>query len=495
MLVAIRADASIRLGTGHVMRSAALGLALRRLGARPVFLCATASGDMAGWLGTQGFDTILLETDLDGAVPPWRISARADAAATRRALDAMQTRPEWLVVDHYGLDAAWERNVRRSVTRLLAIDDLADRAHEVDVLVDPNLQPNQRRYDHLVPKACRRLTGPRFALLRPEFSSTGPRAANRPRRLMACMGGTDPQDALSTVLDAWEQLPLPRPALDVVVGQASPNVPSLRRRCAVLAGVSLHVQTGEMVRLMDAADLLIGSAGGINWERCSAGLPALIGITADNQRHNLAELVRARTGLSVGRWTSASPHDLATLIAKLMARPLLLQRMSARAAALVDGRGAERVAAHMLARHVLLRHASLADAEPAWAWRNAQSTRRHFHDPRAVPLAEHLAWWARSLDDPARELFVAAIGDLPVGVLRLDHGETSSTVSIYLDPAMVGLGLGPHMLRALQTHSLSGSRHPRLRAEVLDTNVASLAAFERAGFVRGLNEWTWEPVS
>jgi RimJ/RimL family protein N-acetyltransferase len=245
---------------------------------------------------------------------------------------------------------------------------------------------------------------------------------------------------------------------------------------------------------MAQADLLIGSAGGISWERCSAGLPALIGITADNQGGNLVELVRARTGVSIGSWKAVSPRALSKLIADLIARPRLLKRLSARAATLVDGRGAERVAAHMLARHVTLRHATQADAEPAWAWRNAESTRKHSHDPRWLPLTEHLGWWSNSLENPARELLVATIGSLPIGVVRLDHDVAASTVSIYLDPELVGLGLGPHLLHSLQAHSLAGTRRPRLRAEVLDANAASLAAFERAGFVRGASDWFWEPA-
>lgn len=493
MFVVVRADASIHLGTGHVARSVALGLALRRVGARTLFLCASGPGNQLGWVRDQGFDAVELDTKLPDGPEPWRVDAEADAESTCDALNRLGQKPDWIVVDHYGLDALWERRVCQRGTRLLAIDDLGNRTHASDSLVDPNLQPDAARYDGVLDPRCRRMIGPRYALLRPEFRRGATRPPSRPRRVLACMGGTDPHDALGTVLDAWALLPQARPRLDIVVGAGSPNVLSLCQRCALLPDVELHVQTSKMARLMAQADLMVGSAGGVSWERCCAGLPSVMATTADNQRANLAALARARTGIAIGEWQRVGPVPLAKLLQELIERPSLLARMSARAVALVDGRGAERVAVHMASAWVKVRPAAPDDAAGAWVWRNAESTRRHFHDAAPVPLPQHMSWWQRTLADPQRELLVAEIGSLPVGIVRLDHADDSSTTSIYLDPALVGVGLGPQILRAVQRHVRAASQPRPLRAEILATNTASQRGFERAGFSRQGDYWIWEP--
>lgn len=501
MLVAIRADASTRIGTGHVVRCAALAHALSRAGARVVFLGASMPGQMLDWLRNEGFQTIALPappSHVDAA--PWRIDEEADAAHTRTALDTLPEFPSWLVIDHYGIDARWERNLRKAGIQLLAIDDLADRAHDVDTLVDSNIQDRTARYRGLVPERCTTLLGPRFSLLRPEFSRLRNTRPSRTvhgetrnlGRLLACMGGTDPKNILDTVLDAWEMLPPPRPELELAVGVGSPNVLSLRKRCARLPGVTLHVQTREMATLMLQADLLVGSAGTISWERCSVGLPAVMGTTAANQETNLTQLARARTGIALGDWTSVSPMRLSQLLQRLIKQPKLIARMSKRCKALVDGRGADRVAVHMMAALATLRPAMASDATVAWAWRNAESTRQHFHNSRELQLDEHLAWWSHTLADPDRELLIAEVGSLPVGVLRLDHVSGASTVSIYLDPTLVGLGLGSHILRAAQRRTASKWPGRALRAEIHPDNAASIASFQSVGFVRRGENWVWE---
>ena len=497
MLVAFRVDASVQLGSGHVVRCAALARALKLADARTVFLGAEGPSNMLGWLAAQGWEAIALpSTHHSSDALPWQINAAVDAEHTLKALGRLQTRPDWLVADHYGIDARWEAAVRPAVERVLVIDDLANRPHLADTLVDPNLQQRADRYRAWIPDQCRTLLGPRFALLRQEFSDLAPTVRldpSKPARLLACMGGTDPLNALGTVLDAWELLPVPRPELDVAVGVTSPNVNDLRERCARIAGVTLHVQTPHMAALMARASVLLGSAGSISWERCSMGLPAIMGTTADNQRSNLHLLVRARTGISIGDWTHLSAARLAALIKQVLGKPSLVARMAARSRLLVDARGAMRVSMHMAATTVTLRPAQPQDATVAWRWRDTESTRRHFHDPRPVALGAHLAWWSATLADPTRELLIAEIGKTFVGVLRLDHEETLTTVSIYLDPDMVGLGVGSQVLRAAQRLRANCRPGIPLCAQILSQNAASIASFEAAGFVRAHGQWRWEP--
>ena len=499
MRIGFRVDASARLGTGHVMRCTALAAALHALGASCVFYSRRLPGDLRSWMASHGHEVVTLpdRTTPSDAIDraPWVLDETDDARETARLI-ARSTRPDWMVVDHYGLGATWEATVRQTAGRVVVLDDLADRDHDADILVDQNLQSSPDRYAGHVSVRCRQLLGPRHALLRPEFGAA--RAARSRRwgeasrpRVLACVGGTDPRDVLSCVLEAWRGWSGERPLLDVAIGATSPNVERLRVACAGTDGVTLHVQAGNMAELMARADLFVGSAGTVSWERCCSGLPALIGITAENQRLNEGLLGKRRTGVSVGDWTNVPAPRIATLAASLLARPALLERMSRRAAAVCDGRGAQRVAVAMLADGISLRRAVASDAERAWHWRNTPSTRRHFIDPRPVPLTGHVAWWSEVLSDSRRDLLIAEIGSLAVGVLRFDRDDAQAVVSVYLDPELTGLGLGPRVIEAGRRHVASASPEvTTLVADILPGNDASATAFTHAGYGRVSTRWT-----
>jgi len=488
--VLIRVDASRLIGAGHVVRCLALAAGLRECGAQVAFICRSAEGDLADFIAAEGHGLHLLPKPES----PW--SWQEDCTAT---LEVVRNKPraDWLVVDHYDLDKQWETALQPFVPRLLVIDDLANRPHAANLLVDPGIGAVGSLYRSLVPATCRLMLGPRFALLRPEFAERARSEAARvddEGGILACVGGADPKDVLSTILEAWQLLPAPKPALQLVVGSSSPNVAKLRRAVAGLAGVTLHVQTARMAELMAGSRFLVCAAGSISWERCCLGRAAIMGALADNQRENLKTLTKLRTGLSIGDWIGVSAATLAALIEKLVRHPGLARRMGARARRLVDGRGADRVSSHMAASsgYLHLRAATPADAAPAWQWRNDDETRRHFTNPGAVELDRHLEWWSAVLADHRRDLLIAVLGARPVGVLRLDHNADEAVVSVYVDPALTGVGLGPYILRAAQQWT---NRHrpdmAAMVADILPQNSASVSAFLAAGFSPEGTRWKW----
>jgi RimJ/RimL family protein N-acetyltransferase len=177
----------------------------------------------------------------------------------------------------------------------------------------------------------------------------------------------------------------------------------------------------------------------------------------------------------------------------VLRRPHLLERMGRRAGELVDGRGSERVAVALLRDLLTLRRAEAGDAEMAWRWRNDETTRRNSLDPSPVSLNSHITWWTGALADRQRDLLIAQIGQLPVGVLRLDQSNEGAVVSIYLDPQLTGLGLGRYVLQAgqrwiVQHRAASGC----LIAQILPANRASIAIFEATGFAHRDGRWVWK---
>ena len=227
-----------------------------------------------------------------------------DAAETRAALGEG---PDWLVMDHYAFDARWQGAARPAGTRLMVIDDLADRPHDCDLLLDQNLGHEAGDYDGLVPEACTRLIGPRYALLRPEFAEAraGALAAREGRglnRLMISMGGIDAADATSMVLDALRDAPLPEGlVISVIMGGQAPALERVRALARDMPRpTEVAVDVDDMAARMAAADLAIGAGGATTWERCALGLPSVIVETADNQAGIAAAMARAGAGLAPG---------------------------------------------------------------------------------------------------------------------------------------------------------------------------------------------------
>jgi UDP-2,4-diacetamido-2,4,6-trideoxy-beta-L-altropyranose hydrolase len=354
MRVLVRADASVRIGSGHVMRCLTLADALRSAGAEVRFVCRLLTGHMADAIAARGFDVVRLPAGSGpvAAGPPhvgWlEESPDVDAAQCRSAL-ADETPVDWLIVDHYALDAVWEGAMRSVARRVMVIDDVADRDHDCDLLLDQNLAPDPRaRYASRVPEGARLLLGPRFALLRPTFRArrlTGS-PATVPRttpHLFIFLGGADPDDVTSLVLDGLALLPRGSVTADVVVGAANPHANAVRRRCEALSGFTFHRQVEAIDVLMARADLAVCSAGSITWERCALGLPAVTVAIADNQRMIGEESARAGTSVHLGDASMLSPEALVEAVTLLLADGKHLEQMSTSGRALVDGEGSLRL--------------------------------------------------------------------------------------------------------------------------------------------------------
>jgi len=334
MLAIFRADASAAIGGGHAMRCLTLAQHLQAQG----WHCAFAVNPEAA-ATVPGLRDFELET-----VEP--VAERQPAALRKR----WAAGADWLVVDHYGLDAAWESQNRGWARRILAIDDLADRRHDCDVLLDQTFARSEADYRGLVPETCRILTGSRYALLRQDFALARPASLARRqgavglRRLLVSLGATDPEnyslEALRGIAASGLQV-----TVDLVLGAGAPHIESLRREIAGLPlEINLHVDTRDMPALMAAADLAIGAAGTSTWERCCLGLPSLLVVIAENQKR-IAENVAAANG---GRLLPAGREGLAAAVAEALStlarQPEELGRLASGAAEICDGQGTQRVA-------------------------------------------------------------------------------------------------------------------------------------------------------
>lgn len=356
MRVAIRADASHRIGSGHIIRCVTLAERLRSRGAAIAFVCRELPGHYCGWLEDRGFAVARLPArpdfvDPEAAQDEYAAMLGASLQGEIEQSDAALAglgKIDWLVVDHYGLVSPWYDVMRPRVGRIMAIDDLANRSLDVELLLDQNFQTRPHRYLARVPASCVQLLGPSFALLRPDFRAA--REGLKPRdgvvrRILIFLGGSDPENQTARVLDACKEALTPEVEVHVVVGQATPNRADLERRCAAMPRALLHVQAANMAELMSQADLMVGAAGSTTWERCCVGLPGILVSIAANQRDIGRSIAEREAGLYLGDIENVRHEDFVRTISGLARDPVRLREMARNAHSLVDGLGAERVAA------------------------------------------------------------------------------------------------------------------------------------------------------
>jgi UDP-2,4-diacetamido-2,4,6-trideoxy-beta-L-altropyranose hydrolase len=415
---------------------------------------------------------------------PW--GQAADAAATLRA---MAEPVDWLVVDHYAIDDRWERQMRTRSRRILAIDDIADRRHDVDLLLDHNPQDETGgRYDGLLPDGARRLIGPRYALLRPDFAAARTKRPDRNgsvRRFNLFMGGTDTAGATLKVLLALSEDGLGSIPLDVVIGGASPHLAAIRQSARGRGNTVVHVDASNVADLFARADLAIGAGGVAALERCCVGLPTITLSVASNQEPGLAQLAAAGAVQHLGRFDDIDPAKLAAAVRQCLESPQMLASMSQAARALVDGKGVDWLAVRLLNRDpaLVVRPATMADAELLHAWRDAPAVRAVSLDLDPIDYTRHVEWLKSALADPERVILVGLVGQEPVGSLRYDIADGSATISIIVAPEAQDRGVATALLAAGERYLRSRQTAVRqLRAVIKPGNAASIRVFARAGF-------------
>jgi len=273
-----------------------------------------------------------------------------DAVLTHQVLH--ETDASWLVMDHYSLDQNWQAVAVPEGVRLLVVDDLADRPHRADVLLDQNAGRKPVEYVNLVPDGCDIRVGPAYALLRPEFARLRPEALVRrasvtePQEALVTLGGVDIKNATGAVLSALARAPVAsNMKVTVVMGAGAPHLDAVRKQALGLTlPVEVVVNAPDMARRMTEADICIGAAGSTAWERCALGLPALQVVLAENQVRVAQSLSKRGASLTLPapdkpEFDQALERGLAQIC-----MPKLYQAMVRRAAILTDGAGAIRVA-------------------------------------------------------------------------------------------------------------------------------------------------------
>ena len=352
--IAFRVDSSSQIGTGHVIRCLTLADALRESGAECQFVCREHEGHLMDLIRGRGYAVCSLpKTRVEVSVEP--DLAHSHWLGVDWQTDALQTRHEvgtemldWIIADHYALDYRWETALRPACKRIMVIDDLADRQHDCDLLLDQTHGRSAEAYLGLVPAYCKLYLGPEFALLKPVYSEWRAQLQARDglvRRVLIYFGGSaDVANLTSMAVQAFLAPELVHIELDIVVGA---HESSLEELVAHRGNAKLHRQLPDLVNLMATADLAIGAGGATTWERCCLGLPSILVVCAVNQ----AEIGKAIGELGAG----IVLYPNANLTSIIREQTILLLndtekylRMSRRAQQICDGLGVSRVSKEII---------------------------------------------------------------------------------------------------------------------------------------------------
>ncbi len=489
MNIAFRVDASSQIGTGHFMRCLTLADALSQRGAQIRFISRHLLEHLQGLLLNKGYEFMMLESQANENVDGL---AHSHWLGTTQQYDADESRQllsdriwDWLVVDHYALDLHWESVLRKSTKGLMVIDDLADRMHDCDILLDQNYYADKEtRYTGKVPANCQLLLGPHYALLREEFPNCRQQVKPRTgpvKSILVFFGGVDSDNFTGLTIEALAGLGMSGLHIDVVIGAQHPYREQIESACSEYL-LSCYVQTDRMAELMAKADLAIGAGGSATWERCCLGLPAFAISTASNQSKQVADA--ASCGLL---YAPEINGDLKTFINRhlpaLIDNSNLIKFISNNDLQAVDGKGVSRVIRNLGCSGIEMRVAGKGDSEKIFEWRNHPKIRAVSRNREVISWEDHGKWFAKVLSSPDNVLLIGYSNSEPVGVVRFDNKDDEAEVSIYLVPGLKESGVGGDLLQCAE-HWFS-IHYPEIRkivACVLGDNGRSNHLFLGAGY-------------
>ena len=490
MKVAIRVDASTLIGSGHVMRCLALAHALRDRGAEVLFISRAHEGNLLERVQVQGFVARSLPAPPQDAPESYgllKVSQTTDAAET---LASLADDPiDWLIVDHYGLGQQWEDLLLPRVEQLGVLDDLADRPHTCQLLLDPTYPGSASRYADLVPQSATLLLGPRFALIDRHFAQArswpGP-GHEQEESLFVFFGGSDLPNLTGQTLAALDSPALADLRTEVVIGSTNPHLDELRTQIDQRPDSHLHGPREHLADLMAASTIAVGAGGVSVWERLCLGLPSVVVSLADNQVASCRALAEAGLLTYAGHLGEFTAADLEHRIEQLRSNASSLRQAATRGMAEVDGLGAARVAELLCPTPTIeleLRSVTLADVGTAFMWANDPEVRRQSIHTQVIDWHSHVEWFASKLDDPKCFMFILEAKGLPVGQARFDVMATGEGLLDYsVDPVFRGRGWAAILLqKAIEDLGFRGINS--VLADVRDGNIASFKALTGAGFV------------
>lgn len=283
MKIIFRVDASLEIGSGHLIRCLTLAEGFRSRGHEVAFISRDMAGEMSYLFEDRGFRHQKLSR-----VSSINLSQREDAFESIVVIQKLfPDGVNWVVVDSYSLDCDWENIIKSKVHHIMVIDDIANRVHNCEILIDQNYE-DKNRYRKLIPKHSLSLLGPKFALLRPEYVSYRNLAEIKKdviknKAAFIFFGGSDQYNLTGKAIRALSSSYLNSLFINVVVGANYLYYDELVKLANQRGNVEIHKNRTHLADLMAESIIAVGGGGVTNWERICMGLPSIVISLAGNQ--------------------------------------------------------------------------------------------------------------------------------------------------------------------------------------------------------------------
>jgi len=304
MNIVFRVDSSSKIGTGHVMRCLVLAEKLRSKGCSIIFICKNNEGNINDIIINKGFKLFILEQN------NWQHEE------IKKIITNENIQVNWLIIDNYSLDFEFEYQMCQYVKKIMVIDDLENRWHFCNVLLDQNLYDVPIKYKSLVPQDCKIFLGLEYLLLREEFKVAKEKVKikNKIENILVSFGGTDSVNETTKVLEGLKTLQ--NVNIDVVVGNSNINKYIIKYIC-YKQNYNYYEQVNNIAELINKADIAIGAGGISMWERCYLGCPSLVSISANNQIEGVVNADKLCCVKNMGWFENVKSKDYYSMIINL----------------------------------------------------------------------------------------------------------------------------------------------------------------------------------
>ncbi len=343
----IRVDAGMQIGDGHFLRCLTLVNSLKKKFNQIIFISNQLPIHFSKTIKKNNFKickingySYIQEEKLDKKLKAQLI--QKDFIQTKKIIKKYKNASNWLIIDHYGIDYDWENKIHKNIEKVIVIDDLANRKHDCDILIDQNFyEKMEKRYSKLIPSFCKQFLGPKFTLLRPEFLKTRKnlKRENKLKRILISFGGSDPSNETTKVLLAINDLEK-KYKIDVIVGTSNPNKKQIIKLCSKISFCNFYEQVENISKYMKKADLAVGAGGTTTWERCCLGLPTIVTSLSKDQKKIAEDLSKIGCVIYLGDADKTTKLDYVKALNEINSKKL--KEISKKCLVLVDGKGVKR---------------------------------------------------------------------------------------------------------------------------------------------------------
>jgi len=494
MRIIIRTDASQQIGSGHVMRCLTLAESLRGFDSTVEFITRSHVSNLDKLIKNKGFKVYSLpnpskyrsQQSLKKYTSWLGVQQDLDANETIQILTGES--PDYLIVDHYALDYKWENKLRPYAKKIMVIDDLANRTHDCDVLLDQNYVHDQGRYHKLLSPSATQLLGPKYTLLRKEFEEIckdRQQSYDTIKSVFIFFGGIDVGNLTTMALEVLMHPNLIHLSLNVVIGANNPYQDMVMNQIEKHPHAKLHVQVDNMAELMKESDIVLGAGGSTIWEWMSIGLPSIVVTTAENQISSVKSLAQDNYIKWLGNIDQVSKQIISKAFLEAMNNSKPLCKQSRKSQELVDGNGTQSVAKLLTIgpsiQTLEVRRAKISDSLLYWHWANDPTVRINAFNQHKIRWEEHQAWFNERLADFNTKLLLIESEAGPVGQVRLNRSDSNYIISYSIARQFRGLSLGQVVLTKAIDY-LRQREVATLIGDVKENNLASIKIFNQLGF-------------